>query len=205
MAEINGIWSSDWVVACPAFARFFTKDRFWALWTNIHLADNEKAPLKESPAFDKLYKVRPIMEIFGKSFKGNFNLGQNISVDEAMLKGKGRNPVKQYMPAKTNQKGIKAVVCIGCSCCAYLWDFQLYASKEGNAPEGGLSTRVVCDLCHPLLDDKHHVIYMDNFFSSVALCKKLKGFGTHSVGTLRANRKHYPEVLKDKALLKKLK
>ena len=62
VAEINDIWSSDWVAACPAFVCFFTKDRFWALWTNIHLADNEKAPPKESPAFDKLYKVRPIMK-----------------------------------------------------------------------------------------------------------------------------------------------
>ena len=112
--------------------------------------------------------------------------------------------MKQYMPAKPIKRGSK-LWCIGCSCCAYLWDFQLYAGKEDNAPEGGLSTRVVCDLCHPLLDDKHHVIYMDNFFSSEALCRKLKGFGTYSVGTLRANRKDYPEPLKDKALLKKLK
>ena len=104
-----------------------------------------------------------------------------------MVKGKGRNPVKQYMPAKPIKRGSK-LWCIGCSCCAYMWDFQLYAGKEDNAPEGGLSTSVVYDLCHPLLDNKHHVIYMDNFFSSVALCKKLKGFGTYSVGTLRANR-----------------
>ena len=54
-------------------------------------------------------------------------------------------------------------------------------------------------MCHPLLDDKNHFIY------SMALCKKLKGFGTHSVGTLRANRKDYPGALKNKALLKKLK
>ena len=84
------------------------------------------------------------------------------------MKGKGRNPVKQYMPAKPIKRGSK-LWCIGCSCSAYLWDFQLYAGKEGNASEGGLSTRVVCDLCHPLLDNQHHVVYMDNFFSSVAV------------------------------------
>ena len=144
------------------------------------------------------------MKILGKSFKENFNLGQNVSVNEAMLKGKGRNPVKQYMPAKPIIRGSK-LCWIGCSCCAYLWDFQLYAGKEDNGPEGGLSTGVVSDLCHPLLNDKHHVIYMDNFFSSVDLCKKLKGFGTHWMATLRANGKDYPEALKDKALLQKLK
>ena len=71
------------------------------------MADNEKAPPKESLAFEELYKVRPIMKILGKSFKENFNLGQNVSVNEAMLKGKGRNPVKQYMPAKPIIRGSK--------------------------------------------------------------------------------------------------
>lgn len=46
------------------------------------------------------------MKILGKSFQENFNHGQNVSVDDAIVKGKGRNPVKQYMPAKP----IKAVV-----------------------------------------------------------------------------------------------
>ena len=46
---------------------------------------------------------------------------------------------------------------------------------------------------------------MENFFSSVALCKKLHGFGTYSVGTLRPNRKDYPTALEDKAHLKNLK
>ena len=37
------------------------------------------------------------MKILGKSFKENFNLGQNVSVDEAMVKRKRRNPMKQYV------------------------------------------------------------------------------------------------------------
>ena len=43
------------------------------------------------------------MKILGKSFKENFNLGQNVSVDEAMVKGKGHTPVKQYMPANQSK------------------------------------------------------------------------------------------------------
>ena len=68
IAEINDVWSSDWVVAYPAYAKFFTKDRFWELWSCIHLTDNEKAPERNSPEFDKLYKVRPIMEILQGKF-----------------------------------------------------------------------------------------------------------------------------------------
>lgn len=81
----------------------------------------------------------------------------------------------------------------------------MYVGKVDNVFEGGLSIRVVCDLCYFFFDDNYYVIYMDNFFSSVVLCKKLKGFGTYSVGILRVNRKDYLVVFKDKVFLKKLK
>ena len=169
------------------------------MYTNIHLAD-EKALSKDQPDFDKLYKLRPIIEILKASFQKRYNVGQNVSVDEAMVKGKIRNPIMQYMPQKPIKHGSK-LWCIGCSCCAYLWDFQIDSGKEKHAEEG-LCTRVVCDLCHPNLDNCGHAIYLDNFFTSIALCKKLKQFGSYTVGTLRSNRKGYPECLKDKDLLK---
>jgi len=40
-----------------------------------------------------------------KSFQDNYNLGQNMSVDEAMVKGRSPNHLKQYMPMTTNDKG----------------------------------------------------------------------------------------------------
>ena len=35
------------------------------------------------------------------------------------------------------------------------------------------SLPVVCDLCHPAFHDHAHVIYMDDFFTGIVLCKKL--------------------------------
>ena len=166
--------------------------------------DNQKAVDRNHKDYDKLNKIRAMITILKKSFQSNFNLGQNVSVDEAMVKGKGRNSIKQYMPMKPVKRGSK-LWCIGCSCCAYLWDFQLYAGKEKGTAEQGLSSRVVCDLCHPTLDDPGHVIYMDNFFTSIALCKKLESFGTYTVGTLCSNRLGYPKCLTDKPLLKSMK
>ncbi|XP_022804152.1 piggyBac transposable element-derived protein 3-like [Stylophora pistillata] len=135
-SQLDDIWSSDWVVASPAFAHFFTRDRFWALLSNIHLADNEKSVDRNHQDYDKLYKIRPMVTILKQSFQTNYSLGQNVSVDEAVVKGKGRNPVKQYMPMKPKKRGSK-LWCIGCSCCAHLWDFQLYAGKEKGTAEQG--------------------------------------------------------------------
>ena len=100
ISQLDDVWSNDWVLASPAFAKFFTRDRFWALFSNIHLADNAKAVDRSLPGFDKLYKIRPMISILKNSFQENYNLGQNVSVDDAMVKGKGRNPVKQYMLMK---------------------------------------------------------------------------------------------------------
>ena len=177
---------------------------FWASLSNIHLADNEKYVDRNHQDYDKLYKKRPMMTILKQSFQINYSLGKNVSVDEAMVKGQGHNPVKQYMPMKPIKRGSK-LWCIGCSCCTYLWGFQLYEGKEKGTAEQGLCSRVVCDLSHPTLDKRGHVIYMDNFFTSIALCKTLKGFGTYTVGTLHSNRLGYPKCLTDKPLLKTMK
>lgn len=75
-------------------------------------------------------------------------------------------------------------------------------AKKAEPTEDGLSSRVVLDLCHPLLDNHNHVVYMDNFFSSVALCKKLHGFGTYSVEVSGQTER---TSLQPKTLLNKLK
>ena len=46
------------------------------------------------------------------------------------------------------------------------------------------------------IDALHEKAIMDNFFSSVALSKKLRSFGTFTVGTQRSNSKKYPPALK---------
>ena len=38
--------------------------------------------------------------IFSKDPSRTISVCQNVSVDEAIVKGKGRNHIKQYMPAK---------------------------------------------------------------------------------------------------------
>ena len=92
-----------------------------------------------------------------KSFKDNFYLSQNVSVDEAMVKGKGKNPVKQFQPNKPIKRGSK-VWSLADSITGYLYDFQIYQGKQSNTTELGLGTRVVCDLMLPDLADKNHIV-----------------------------------------------
>ena len=127
--QFNNIWSSDWVLGVPALASIFPRKRFWQLWTNLHLVDNTQAPDRSEPSFDRLYKLRPLLTILGQSFRGAYKPAQQISVDEAMVKFKGRSSLKQYMPMKPIKRGFK----IWCLCDAnggYLQEFQIYTGKE---------------------------------------------------------------------------
>ena len=89
-----------------------------------------------------------------------------------MVKGKGKNPFKRYLPMKLIKRGTK-IWELACSCCGYLYDFQVYTGKSGGNSERGLANRVVRDLVMQLCD-KETVVYIDNFFISIPLLQELK-------------------------------
>ena len=97
------------------------------------------------------------------------NIGQHICVDEHMVKGKGKNPFKQYLPMKPIKKSTKTWELV-CSCCGYLCDFQVCTGKSGRNSQRGLAHRVIADPVM-LLRDKDTVVYIDNFFTSIPHCK----------------------------------
>ncbi len=99
--RLNNIWSSDWVLGVPALAPVFTRKRFWQLWCNLHLADNTQAPDRNDPSFDRLYKLRPMLNMLSDAFRTAHQPSQQISVNEAMVRFKGRRSLKQYMPKKS--------------------------------------------------------------------------------------------------------
>jgi len=51
--------------------------------------------------------LRPIIEKLIVSFKNNFFGTREISVDESMIKFKGRSSIKQYNPIKPIKRGYK--------------------------------------------------------------------------------------------------
>lgn len=202
LPQFNDYFAKDYVLGVPAIQAVFTQRRFHQLWGNIHLANNEDAIPAGQPGHDKLYKLRQFLQALRRTFRDFFHIGQNVSIDEHMVKGKGRNPCKQYMPAKPVKRGTK-IWEMGCSDCAYLYDFQIYTGAAAGG-EHGLSYRVVKDLVGPNLGSPNHVVYIDNFFTGLQLTRDLKEIDIHTVGTVRMNRKGFPEALKDPALTRNI-
>jgi len=118
----------------------------------------------------------------------------NVAVDEVMIPFKGRSTLKQHMPLKPVRRGIK-VWALADSLNGYISEFEVYTGKKANAVEKHLGLNVVKTLTQHYVNTFRHV-YFDNFFTGVGLLLDLLKSGLYGCGTLRSNRKGFPEDLK---------
>ena len=100
-------------------------------------------PSRDSPEYDRIYKIRPFLDKLLTSFKTNYNPSQYLSIDESMISFKGRLSWIQCMPKKLTKWGMKAWV-LADSTNGYVYNWKLYTGKEThNTVEKGLAHRVV--------------------------------------------------------------
>lgn len=64
----------------------------WFL-SNLHINDNNLQPLRHEPNFDKLYKIRSFLDHLSKTFLQCMNPNEFQSIDESMIKFKGRSSI----------------------------------------------------------------------------------------------------------------
>lgn len=182
-------WSSNPQLNDNYVASKMTVTRFGFFLGNLHMADNNKEPTRNDPNFDRLYKIRPMLDKLNDTYKLHWGPSKYQSVDESMIKFKGRSTLKQYMPAKPIKRGYKCWVRADES--GYICEFEIYVGKKERV-EKGLGPRVVTDLTRDLVGKNHHV-YFDNYFTSVGLMIQLKKDNIFACGTVRKDRVRLPK------------
>lgn len=66
-------WSADENFYNPRIANIMTQKRFLNILRFIHLNDNSIMPQKGSPTFNKLYKIRPMINFLNNAFTTSFS------------------------------------------------------------------------------------------------------------------------------------
>jgi hypothetical protein len=92
--------------------------RFELILKFLHLNDSLSQPPRGHPQFDKLFKIRPLLDLLLRSFKNCYTPTQFISIDESMIAFKGQLSFLQYLPKKPHKWGMKAWV-LADSCNGY--------------------------------------------------------------------------------------
>ena len=193
LPDIYDYWSLDETFHYFPVASRITRKRFLEIQRYLHFTNNDTIVDRGQPGYDRLAKVRPVINALQQSFLASYNPHKENAIDEAMVKFKGRSSLKQYLPLKPIKRGFKVWVRAD-SINGYVCDFDVYTGKEELA-ENNLGAKVVKKLSRPLVGGKYH-LYFDNFFSSVDLFEDLLDDDLYACGTFRGGRKGIPTALK---------
>jgi hypothetical protein len=164
-----------------------SRNRFQMLLRNFHVADNSKAVIDETTGKprDRLYKVRPILNVFEKRMTALYDPDKELDLDESMMGFRGRVGFRQYIKNKAHKYGIKFYTLCEAKTSMIL-RVMLYCGKEDDMAGKGHASQVVMYLMADKLNNGHSLI-MDNFYNSVALAEHLLLNNTHLTGTMRSN------------------
>ena len=100
LPALKDYWKRDPAFHYSPIADRISRDRFLEISRYLHFVDNDTFPQRDSPAYDRLGKVRPLIDHFTEKFISVYSPHKEVAVDEAMIKFTGRSSVKQYMPMK---------------------------------------------------------------------------------------------------------
>jgi hypothetical protein len=153
---IKSYFSKDPFLETPIFYQTMTQDRFELTTKFLHFTDNSTRDTYTGPP--KLLKIQPILESLNNKFQSANLPAENIVIDELLTLWEGRLGLKQYIPLKSANFGIKTFeICE--SATGYLWKFIVYSGAGAEAglqsniqvPDNLKSSKIVIELCEPLI------------------------------------------------------
>ncbi|GBN56856.1 PiggyBac transposable element-derived protein 4 [Araneus ventricosus] len=137
-------------------------------------------------------------------FQSTYIPKQDISTDESLIGYKGSLGWKQYIPTKRSRFGAKLFqLCESES--RYILNSIIYTGKGTTFHEDyehyGVSAKSVMTFIHEL-KNKGYTLTPDNYYNSPELAEILIKCETDIYGTLRANRKGLPPIIKSSKVKK---
>jgi Transposase IS4 len=169
----------------PLLTSLFSRDRFKQLLRFFRVVVMDEAAAERDP----LPSIRSLAAKLNASFAAHATPSQRLTLDEAIAAYKGRSPIKQYIPSKPHKWGYK-IYCLSSD--DYLLRFEVYAGKEERSADGATFDTVMRMLQG--YEDKAHILFTDNWFTSPALLLALQQKGIRLCGSVRRNRKGMPAI-----------
>ncbi|XP_053402637.1 piggyBac transposable element-derived protein 4-like [Mercenaria mercenaria] len=106
-----------------------SRNRYHLLNTFLHFNDNDQRVARGQEGCDPPFKVRPLLDMIDVRYTDAYAPDKELSIDESMIKFKGRIFFRQYMPAKPTKWGIKTFALCG-SNTGYGLRFLIHTGKN---------------------------------------------------------------------------
>ena len=196
LPDIKMYWSEDQFYGNFKVSDIMPRARFEKLSQYLHANDRTDYN-RNDPNRDKLHLIRPVLDIVSEKCLESYQPHQNVAVDEAMVKFRGKLAFRQYMPAKPTKYGIK-VWARADSTNGYVSQIDVYVGKPvGGQRDVDLGRKVIRKMTKNI-EGKHHHVYFDNYFNGVKLHEELVENKLYGCGTVKANAVGLPEPMRQK-------
>lgn len=133
-----------------------------------------------------------VLDHFNKTWKLNYNLAKIISIDESVVGFKSRHMLVKYIRIKKHHQWDPKEYNLCDAATGYCYNIK-YNARSGNASKDGQPF----DVWVELMAGPHHLV-VGNYYTSVRLCEKFLNLGTYVTGTVLANHKFLPVMMKRK-------
>ncbi|XP_017312676.1 piggyBac transposable element-derived protein 4 [Ictalurus punctatus] len=190
--HIRDYWRQNNIFSIAFPRTVMTRDRYRTISWNVHMSDpdedQENDIRRGTPQYDRLFRVKPLMDRIREACKTFYHPQRNLTVDERMVATKAKTGMTQYMKRKPTKWGFKLFV-MADSSNGYTVDFAVYTGKDSSYTGHGISYDTVMSFMdHSFLGSGYHV-YMDNFYTSPKLFRDLHAQKFGACGTYRDNKK----------------
>jgi hypothetical protein len=187
LPSLHMYWEEGWRQQYVVEA--FSRDRFTQLLRYFHIAEPTPAGVR----YTVVQKIKPLYDHCLSIFPDYFTPPRELALDETMVRFKGRSPWKTVIRGKPIPIGYKLYTVASHG---YLLTFDIFRGKGGYAVQQGAIHHTVVKLV-TRWSGSNRILFLDNLYTSPALCRHLLTIGIRSCGTFRTNRKHLPSGLRD--------
>lgn len=193
-SKIEEYWSTEpELFVTPGFDAHISFERFQMLSKCLHFNNNQNLRSLDLDMTDAtLFKLAPIISHLNFKFQSLYKLRQNIAIDESLLQWNNWLNINQSLSNKVSRIDIKTCEVYEPQS-GYLWRFEVHRTPvhKPQDPFEELEPAVVLRLVKDL-ENNGHTLWLNDFYNSPALARRLKGLGIDCVGTLRTNRQFVP-------------
>lgn len=154
MPSVRMYWNK--VLGLELIYNAMSVNLFEKIKSNIHFSDNSKMQDRVSPDYDRLYKIRPLLDHLNKKVL-MVPIEENVSVDEQICSTKARHSLKTYNPAKPHKWGYRLYFLCGAS--GFGYHFFVYGEKIETSPDLGAASNAVVKLSQVIPDFLNHKVF----------------------------------------------
>ena len=108
LPAINDNWSRETHTRYALIADKIFRQRFRDIFRYLHFVDNDRLAPRDDPSYDRLGKVRPLINHLSERFEKVYQLTRNVAVEEAISSFWGGFPPSNICLRSRSNEGSKS-------------------------------------------------------------------------------------------------